>query len=172
MHYHSTTLSTSITTLSRYPDIVMDGGSYYTTESYKSKPTSEVKTHDIDDELVVLLLEKRTINALATKGLVASATPTAANRSLSLRPGTLPDFATYPLLRYGITIDMWLRSARLTHTHTQAQTQSQTPHRAGQRQPVEAEALLACGGGALTIVRMANGTTKISLRAHNARGSA
>ena len=148
----------------------MDGGNYYITETYKSTPKSEAKTHDVEEELIVLLLQQRTIKALTTKGLVASATPTAANRSLSLLPGTLPDFATYPRPRYGITIDMWLHDAAHGGADADADADASSGGATGARgAAVKTETLLAVGGGALTIVRMANGTTTISLRAHNTR---
>jgi len=43
-------------------------------ETFKASPASEAKSHRIEPTLYKLLYQQRTINALATEGLVASFT--------------------------------------------------------------------------------------------------
>jgi hypothetical protein len=89
-----------------YPDIVAaKSGEIYVTETFKSSPQSEAKTHKVPKVLLDLLYRQTSINETAADGVVASFD---GNDVVKFDRGALPDFQTYPKDRYGFSVDMWL----------------------------------------------------------------
>ena len=93
-----------------YPDIITDHNGTFITETYKSTPQAEAKTHLLPQEMLDLLFQQRTISTVATASLAASFTGGAA--SIAIPAGTFPNFAgVYLHARYGFTLDFWLRGS-------------------------------------------------------------
>jgi hypothetical protein len=128
-----------------YPDVINDGGLIFVTETFKSSPGSEAKTHAVEPKLISLLLAQRDIKAVASEGLV-STKPGGGVTRWQLKPDTLPDFSSYPRPRYGITVDLWLASA----TGTAGSADDGAP-------------LLELGEGAIVIKLSANGTASVAM---------
>ena len=131
-----------------YPDIVMDGGEYFITETYKAAPASEARTHVVDAKLIAVLLAQRTVKTRATDGLVLTmVTSNVPHGGWILPKGSLPNFATYPSTRYGLTVDLWLAAGDIGESFTKGKE----------------EVLVNLGGGAVVVTRLANGTATASV---------
>ena len=87
-----------------YPDVITDlDGQVYITETYKSKPMSEAKTHTVDMHMLNLLYTQTTINATVETNI---------NQNLTAKTSrltqALPNFNTYNTVQYGMSLDLWL----------------------------------------------------------------
>ena len=92
-----------------YPDVITDlDGQIYITETYKSKPQSEAKTHTINMELIDLLYKQTTINTTATKNMLFSLNK-ATIAFPKTDPSPLPNFMKYDKKRYGFTMDVFMK---------------------------------------------------------------
>ena len=88
------------------PDIVNDNGELFITETFKSKPYSEVKTHPIGSRITAMLFSQQTIATVAA-GVAASLAP---GKPATFAATTFPDFFQYPSERYGFSVDLWITS--------------------------------------------------------------
>ena len=98
-----------------YPDVITDlDGKIYITETYKSTPKSQARTHAVDMNMIDLLYKQTTLNTIVASNVVASL-----NVPKSVLPDgyRLPDFTQYPYDKYGISIDMWLTPSTIPKQH-------------------------------------------------------
>ena len=119
IHIHISLTSFSLTSFSLislshlkgYPDIITDlDGKIYITETYKSTPQSEAKTHAVDMNMISMLYNQRTINSIVTSNIIAHLNVTAATFPTNAR---LPNFYKYEYEQYGFSLDMWINPSSL-----------------------------------------------------------
>ena len=95
-----------------YPDVITDlDGSIYITETYKSTPQSEAKTHTVDMRLVDMLYQQRTINETTERDLFVNLTQARVVFSKGdISP--LPNFYKYNGNQYGFSVDVWISPSK------------------------------------------------------------
>jgi hypothetical protein len=104
-----------------YPDIITDlDGKIYITETYKSSPQSEAKTHEISMKMINLLYAQTTINTIVTTNVTAYLN-VSKNTNFPGKRVPLPNFQKYDHDQYGFSVDMWL-STKTTSTSTTTAT--------------------------------------------------
>ena len=88
------------------PDIVNDNGELFITETFKSQPHSEAKTHPIGSRITEMLYSQQTVAAVAA-GAAVSLAP---GKPATFAATTFPDFFQYPSERYGFSVDLWIKA--------------------------------------------------------------
>ena len=133
-----------------YPDIVTAlGGEVFITETFKSTPHSEAKTHHVPRAMVELLYRQTTINETATEGVVAVLN----SPVVPLPAGALPNLFTYPRARYGLSIGLWIDPSKVQAQHTTLV-----------RATSAAAAAASPGVGVVVSYFAANGTVMLDMR--------